>query len=470
MIAGTPSGRARWGGLWCVAVLVLAAAACVGADPAGSADGASRADSGATDGLSEPEPGRSEVESVDPAVLLEEVAAASALSGVLSSEFGYACALRPGGAMECWGIEFEGDWAFTAVGVGEMGCGLRLDGTVQCWHHRGLDPAGERRWFAPIEQHVPAGRFAALSAGGLWACGLRPDGTAECWRYLSHTPILRKEPVAADVAHPGGLFTAVSAGFAHACGLRPDRTVACWGKNWFGQADAPEQGRFLAVDAGASHSCGLRTDGEIVCWGDDSLSAAMAGTIGYEYAGNREAYRYPEGLWGSTIFDANPVHTLIRQEIEQRSEPWSPPRGPFVAVSAGAGFTCGVRLDGTVACWGYYDNKIRVPLELFAEAAGEYVVAELVPAWGEDAGRVRVLEAYVGLADPPPGRFVTVAAGFMRACGVRPDGTIECWGSTTAHARPPPGPFATTPILAADEQAAAGGQRLAGRATARNHE
>ena len=37
----------------------------------------------------------------------------------------------------------------------------------------------------------------------------------------------------------------------------------------------------------------------------------------------------------------------------------TPPAGEFSSVSAGYGYTCGVRTDGAVACWGATKPKPR---------------------------------------------------------------------------------------------------------------
>ena len=97
--------------------------------------------------------------------------------------------------------------------------------------------------------------FVAVDGGGTHSCGLRTDGTIECWGnndYGQATP-------------PGGQFTAVTAASGHSCGLRTDGTIECWGDNGDGQA-TPPGGQFTAVTA-SGHSCGLRTDGTIECWG-----------------------------------------------------------------------------------------------------------------------------------------------------------------------------------------------------------
>ena len=76
-----------------------------------------------------------------------------------------------------------------------------------------------------------------------------------------------------------------------------------------------------------------------------------------------------------------------------------PPAVAFLTVSAGTSFACGLKTDGTVACWG--DNS-----------AGE--------------------------ATPPAGAFASVSVGAYFACGLRTDSTIACWGNNSvSDARTP---------------------------------
>ena len=60
------------------------------------------------------------------------------------------------------------------------------------------------------------------------------------------------------------------------------------------------------------------------------------------------------------------------------------------AVSAGGKHTCGVRVDGSVDCWG--DNEH-------------------------------------GQSTLPEGEFASVSAGWVHTCGVRADGSVACWGN-----------------------------------------
>ena len=61
----------------------------------------------------------------------------------------------------------------------------------------------------------------------------------------------------------------------------------------------------------------------------------------------------------------------------------------FTAISSGWDHSCGIRADGTAACWG--DN-------------------------------------HVGQSDAPEGVFTAISAGDMFSCAIRADGTVACWG------------------------------------------
>jgi hypothetical protein len=43
----------------------------------------------------------------------------------------------------------------------------------------------------------------------------------------------------------------------------------------------------------------------------------------------------------------------------------TPPDGTFVQISAGPDFTCGVKTDGTIACWGNLDSAFPPPTGTF---------------------------------------------------------------------------------------------------------
>lgn len=126
------------------------------------------------------------------------------------------------------------------------------------------------------------------------------------------------------------------------------------------------------------------------------------------------------------------------------------PEGRFSRVSVGPGHSCGVRLDGTVACWGNLDYSQVVapdgsldpaladvfigPNEFGELDAPDGTFSAVSAGWGHSCG-VRVNRAVAcwgadgyGQSTPPRGAFVAVSAGTSHSCGVRLDSTVVCWG------------------------------------------
>ena len=226
----------------------------------------------------------------------------------ISSGLRHSCGLRNDGTVECWGDDQYGPYVaptgqFAAISAGAaFSCGLRTTGAIECWGHQGLRrdpvPADDVRLVAP------PGPFAALSAASDYVCGLRTDSTVSCWG--------REWVRDRTLATPSSRFTAISTGLEHACGLRVDGTIECWGvtgPKW-GKSDPPD-GQFTAIALGIQHSCALRANGTVVCWGKNDYGQATA------------------------------------------------PTGRFTEIAAGGDTSCGFRVDRVAVCWG----AIKRPFE-----------------------------------------------------------------------------------------------------------
>jgi Regulator of chromosome condensation (RCC1) repeat len=105
----------------------------------------------------------------------------------------------------------------------------------------------------------------------------------------------------------------------------------------------------------------------------------------------------------------------------------TPPTGTFTAVSAGEFYSCAIRTDGTLACWGYKAHgRATPPTGTFtAVSAGpDYACAirtdRTLTCWGR---------IYWQPGDLPSGPMTAVSAGQGHACAIRGDGTLACWGS-----------------------------------------
>ena len=99
----------------------------------------------------------------------------------------------------------------------------------------------------------------------------------------------------------------------------------------------------------------------------------------------------PDGGSGGPVPEPQPTNSL----------PFDGSR--YEAISSGRLHTCGVRVDGTVGCFG-------------------------------SDGR--------GQSSPPDGEFLHVSAGGNHSCGVKADNTIVCWGSSAVPSPPADRKFA----------------------------
>jgi len=95
-----------------------------------------------------------------------------------------------------------------------------------------------------------------------------------------------------------------------------------------------------------------------------------------------------------------------------------PPPGTFTQVSD----TCGVRTDGTIACWGSEATPLGGTFTQVS--AGHYHPCgvrtdKTVACWGYNED---------GQANRPAGTFTQVSTGVWHTCGVKTDETVVCWG------------------------------------------
>lgn len=184
-------------------------------------------------------------------------------------------------------------------------------------------------------------------------------------------------------------WAAVTAGNQYTCGLTEDGLIDCWGRNP-GMTERPE-GIYTVIVAGPSSTCALDDCGVATCWG---------------YLGEGEAA--------------------------------PPPSTPFVAISSGWRFACGLTAEGSVECWGDEQMEAPVGVAFVKIDAGENHVCGLttestITCWGEGASDP---------GDAPSGTYTDIASGMNFACALDSDGAVTCWGANDyGQASPPPGTF-----------------------------
>ena len=177
--------------------------------------------------------------------------------------------------------------------------------------------------------------------------------------------------VAGDIQPPPSIIGSLTAGFGHACAVQ----------------------RYLATDQTWQE--------HVLCWGDNSF-----------------------GELGSRTGDAStnyvqPVPTVVGPILKN---PMQGPAGTVTQLAAGDGFTCALKTDGTVWCWGD-DSYGEIGIDPFPNNAHDPAVAAM--SWPSYASIPMPQRIHINQTANP---IVRITAGSSFACAVDSAGAVFCWG------------------------------------------
>lgn len=332
---------------------------------------------------------------------------------------------------------------------GELICILISGGNLKCWGTHPITlPDG-----ATAAEPVPVGVRGLGGAGflsdlatielGEAACGLTSGGEARCWGYGYDGRLgdgnsqSTAYPVVVTDGTTAPAFSQISLGTGSACGIKANGSLHCWGTGAWGvngrntdEAVAvpfPNAGAGRVKSVGLSrfgyHGCLVNSSDEVECWGHNSK-----GQLGYDNLGD------PNDTSG---FALSPVPGLTNVS----------------KVEAGQGFSCALKQDGTVACWG--ENTLgelgRQPLTpthvvgsvsnlasgVTQLALGRRFSCVLqgiaVKCWGYNGmgalGDGTLMDSLAPVTVPIAGTPVEIDAGGDFACARLTSGQVACWGN-----------------------------------------
>lgn len=220
----------------------------------------------------------------------------------------YACALRAGGTVVCWGGNALGvlgngttDDSLTPkpvtglTGVTEIAagfsvtCALKGDGTVWCWGR-----GGDYGTTSLTQSNVPVQVTGLAGVQHLWnaneggtsltslVCVLLGDKSLKCWSAANGSGQLGNgtKDASRTPAPVSGMtnVTTATASLVHACAVQGDGTW-CWGASQLvGDGSVEERLSpvkvsatvFAELSSGFDHTCGREAGGAVSCWGSNN--------------------------------------------------------------------------------------------------------------------------------------------------------------------------------------------------------
>jgi len=284
-------------------------------------------------------------------------------------------------------------------------CAVLDTGQVQCWGQNTFGQLGDG---GTADQSTPGNVLApapppppppaapgseTISAGSQHTCAVVAGGRVRCWGFNSSgqlgTGDRGERQVPADVRDLADAVQ-VSAGSIHTCAVRRGGQVSCWGRNASGQlGDGTRVDRntpvtvvgltdAVQVSAGLNHSCAVLRGGTVRCWGSNFGGFVLGSGLDIDSS--------------TTPVDVRELDGVIQ-------------------VAAGNDYTCVLRSDTTVQCWGD-DGQV-----------------------GNGAVRDEPLPApVVNIGGEPLSGVTRITAGQFHACALITGGGASCWGSVGSGA------------------------------------
>ncbi|MBL8786329.1 MAG: hypothetical protein JNJ59_15620, partial [Deltaproteobacteria bacterium] len=411
----------------------------------------------------------------------------------IAAGLNHICGLHADGAISCWGDNTLGQTnapsgtGFVEVAAGNDGsCALDANRSPVCWgedYDAGVFPP-------PTETGL-----SQLGMGWYGSCAIKSNGVVGCWGFfgpdaetqipvptnVSNVDLLRVGDDSVTVLYPDGhigSWAATSGGYDYPaptgtgylgigtaqCADTGLGTTECWGSPWSGQTLRTGSGGFVAAAPGDLAGCALRQNGSIACWAyfpDGMYRTAVPSGTGYKGLatdGNDRycaikpndelvcfgatyptaivppsgTFKFVAGTHGDTVQYANGVSYPSGYAYNGNGITWH------------SGAFCGIRTNGTMACWGNTRPAAKVQT---AQPGSDWVsitgggtrwcavrTDHTVFCWGVGSF------GFIGAANETNVKKLLGADdGIQEACVLRRDGTIGCFGQ-----------YATTPPTGSD--------------------
>lgn len=260
-----------------------------------------------------------------------------------------------------------------------------MDGVPYCWGSR----VDDRTVSVPTRMgSVSEMRFRRITSGQGAHCAELSNGGVACFGTNADGELgqgdLTARPDPTAVVLPSSAAR-VRGHFVSFVARLDDRSLYLWGDNHESQIGAPgllstgtdalrpvpnpDGTDWIDADMGQGHACGIRAPGALYCWGRNS---------------DRECGLGPDA----------PIQLGAPTRVGT-AEDW-------LSVTTGQSTTCGIRVPGSLYCWGANDSG--------QIGAGDYETRDVPTQTGTDSD------------------WTSVDLDTLHVCGIRRPGALYCWG------------------------------------------
>jgi alpha-tubulin suppressor-like RCC1 family protein len=245
----------------------------------------------------------------------------------------------------------------------------------------------------------------------------------------------------------GSQFIEIAAGYQHTCALDSSRAALCWGSHGRGEDAIAATGGWADLAAGFYATCGLveSPNSTVRCFGFNSKNQTSSLPSGLQF--RQFSFRIE---FGCGLVSGADVGVLCWGEDSYGRVSAAPTAGNFTRVATGAYHACALRPNATAVCWGN-DDSGQIELPAGAQFAQLCCGHQWTCGLDRDTGAPRCWgsQTYpVVVNAPSSASFDSLTCGWLHACGRMANGTVRCWGVSSAGALAVPSGYAFEQISA----------------------
>ena len=259
----------------------------------------------------------------------------------IQGEDSFGCGMRIDGSIQCFGA--DGNLGRTHPPAGHFsemdlshtgGCARKEDRRWTCWGFK----AGSEDWLFGGSQW-PTSPIHSLDLGSLGACALLSSGSPVCWGEEPWNKLPPGPYSDIEVSNSGLSF----------CAIRSDtRMVECMSYDGPVREKYQLSGAYTHISWEGDLLAGLRVDGEVVVVGDNRSGIQVPPMTGIGYQ-SLEVHR------SSAYVLTDSGNVEIFPEPLRSGKMYSVPQWTYVQVAALSGGFCARSDTGQVACAGWLD-------------------------------------------------------------------------------------------------------------------